>query len=122
MQGTVHCFFILFAILGLLGLTIFCYAFPLLSQFKNYTKGVLYNSFVFSLAWFPRSLLMVLLNFFPVALIFLDPYLFSRIGLIWYILYFSVAACVNVRLLRKVFSPFMPQEEPQESETAEEIS
>ncbi|MGN0999813.1 MAG: YesL family protein [Faecousia sp.] len=116
LQGALRYTFILFAVFALLGLTAFSYAFPLISQFQNRTWRVLYNAFVFSLAYLPKSLLMAALNFFPVVLICFDPNLYIRIGIIWYILYFSAVACVNVRLLRKVFSPFMSQEEEAEGD------
>lgn len=60
---------------------------------------------------FPKSLLMAALTFFPVILYFADSYLYSRIGLIWYMLYYAVTACANVQLLRKVFAPFLPEPE-----------
>lgn len=116
LNSVLHYAFILFALFGVLGLTSFCYAFPLISQFENRIKGVLYNSFVFSVSYFPKSLLMAAMTFFPVILFFVNPYLYDRIGLIWYMLYYAVAACANVQLLRPVFAPFMPEPEKVDSE------
>ena len=112
MDNGFHNLYILFIARTVLGVMVLSYVFPLLSQFENTTFQMLYNSFVFSLIHLFRSLLMAFLNIFPILLIFLDPYLYLGIGLVWYIFYYSAVARCNVKLLQKVFAPFKAQEEP----------
>lgn len=110
-SGVVHYLLYLFAFVLLLGIMMSGYTFPLLSQFQNSCKSTLKNALVLSFAYLPRSLLLAVLKVFPWAVLLTNPYLFLRAIPVWLIVYFSAAACLSVRLLRKVFAPFMEQEE-----------
>ena len=85
---------------------IYCYAFPLLSQFSNTVKATLKNALLLGIGYLPRSLLMAALNFLPLALLLTDFVLFLQLGFLWTFLYFSAAAYLNALLLRKVFAPY----------------
>ena len=87
------------------------YAFPLISQFRNDTKSVLKNALIFSVAYLPRTALIVVINVFPWALLLTNLYMFLQVGFIWVVVYFAAAAYINTRLLKKVFAPYMEQEE-----------
>ena len=89
------------------------YAFPLISQFRNDTKSVLKNALIFSVAYLPRTALIVVVNVFPWALLLTNLYMFLQVGFIWVVVYFAAAAYINTRLLKKVFTPYM---EPDEEE------
>ena len=89
------------------------YAFPLISQFRNDTKSVLKNALIFSVAYLPRTALIVVINVFPWALLLTNLYMFLQVGFIWVVVYFAAAAYINTRLLKKVFAPYM---EPDEEE------
>ena len=90
------------------------YAFPLLSRFRNDTKSVLKNALIFSVAYLPRTVLIVVINVLPWALLMTNLYLFLQVGFIWVAVYFAAAAYINTRLLKKVFAPYMePEEEAQ---------
>ena len=89
------------------------YAFPLISQFRNDTKSVLKNALIFSVAYLPRTALIVVVNVFPWALLLTNLYMFLQVGFIWVVVYFAAAAYINTRLLKKVFAPYM---EPDEEE------
>ena len=52
------------------------YAFPLISQFRNDTKSVLKNALIFSVAYLPRTALIVVVNVFPWALLLTNLYMF----------------------------------------------
>lgn len=103
--------FLTYPLLALVALT-YAYAFPLLSQFRNTYWGTLKNAVLLSLGYLPRSLVMAVLNLLPLAIFLLFPGFFFRVGLVWILFYFTLTACCNARLLRKVFAPFMPEEEP----------
>lgn len=100
-------FLILFALVLLIG----SYAFPLLSQFDNSSLSTLKNALVLSLGYLPRSLLITGLNIFPFVLLMTDLYVFLQAAFIWAALYFAAAACLNCRLLRKVFAPYLTDKE-----------
>ena len=98
---------ILTAILLLLAVLMYSYAFPLLSQFSNGIRGTLKNALFLSLGYLPRSLLIAAVNVFPLALALLDLYLFLQMGFLWVFLYFSAAAYLSTLLLKKVFARYM---------------
>lgn len=98
---------ILTAILLVLAVLMYSYAFPLLSQFSNGIRGTLKNALFLSLGYLPRSLLIAAVNVFPMALALLDLYLFLQMGFLWVFLYFSAAAYLNSLLLKKVFARYM---------------
>ena len=98
---------ILTAILLVLAVLMYSYAFPLLSQFSNGIRGTLKNALFLSLGYLPRSLLIAAVNVFPTALALLDLYLFLQMGFLWVFLYFSAAAYLNSLLLKKVFAQYM---------------
>lgn len=98
---------ILTAILLVLAVLMYSYAFPLLSQFSNGIRGTLKNALFLSLGYLPRSLLIAAVNVFPMALALLDLYLFLQMGFLWIFLYFSAAAYLSTLLLKKVFARYM---------------
>lgn len=111
MTGALHYAFVLFAILFVLVLLICAYAFPLLSQFNNGNKSTLKNALILSLAYLPRSVLIVALNVFPFVLMLWDFYMFLQTAFLWAALYFSAAAYLNTVLLKKVFAPYLTETE-----------
>ena len=111
MPGDIRYGFILFALLFILVLFIFAYAFPLLSQFDNSVFSTLENALIFALGYLPRSIVMVALNLLPWGLLLGDIVVFFQAGLIWVGLYFAAAAYMNTILLRKVFAPYLPERE-----------
>ena len=98
---------VLTAILLVLAVLMYSYAFPLLSQFSNGIRGTLKNALLLSLGYLPRSLLIAAVNVFPMALALLDLYLFLQMGFLWVFLYFSAAAYLSTLLLKKVFARYM---------------
>ena len=111
MDGWMHYLFFPFVLFLLVVLMMTGYAFPLLSQFRNDTKSVIKNALIFSVAYLPRTVLIVVINVFPWALLLTNLYLFLQVGFMWVIIYFAAAAYINARLLKKVFAPYMEQEE-----------
>lgn len=113
LSGVLHYAFLLFTALLAVALLVLSYVFPLLSQFQNTVMTTCKNAFYLSIGYLPRSLVITLINIFPFALLYLDPYLFFQTGMLWISLYFSAAAYINSMLLKKVFAPYM--EEPEET-------
>ena len=109
--GWMHYLFFPFVLFLVVVLMMVSYAFPLMSQFRNDTKSVLKNALIFSVAYLPRTVLIVVINVFPWALLLTNLYLFLQVGFLWIAIYFAAAAYINTRLLKKVFAPYMEQEE-----------
>lgn len=114
MDGWMHYLFFLFVLFLTMAVMMASYAFPLLSRFRNDTKSVLKNALIFSVAYLPRTVLIVVINVLPWALLLTNLYLFLQVGFLWITIYFAAAAYINTRLLKKVFAPYMePEEEAQ---------
>ena len=104
--GALRFLVVLFGILFALVLFSAGYAFPLLSQFDNTVKGTLKNALFLSLGYLPRTLVITVLNVFPFAMLLWDLLLFLQCGFLWIFLYFAAIACLNAKLLEKVFTPY----------------
>lgn len=90
---------------------IYSYVFPLLSQFSNTVKGTLKNALLLSIGYLPRSIAMAVLNVLPLAILYFQTLFFFQMGVVWFLLYFSAAAYLNVMILRKIFAPYQNTEE-----------
>ena len=71
----------------------------------------IWGALIFSVAYLPRTALIVVINVFPWALLLTNLPMFLQVGFIWIAIYFAAAAYINTRLLKKVFAPYMEQEE-----------
>lgn len=114
MPGGVRFLSVIFAILFVLALLIFGYAFPLLSQFADGVWPTLRNALILSLGYLPRSLLIAVVNVVPFILMLTDFYLFLQAAFLWTVLYFSMAAYVNTFLLKGVFAPYLTDDNEEE--------
>lgn len=111
LTGPVRKLYIVFALLFALVLLTAAYAFPLLSQFENGTKGTLKNALLLSIGYLPRSLLMVVMNIFPFYFLITSWIVFFKAAFLWVFWYFSSIAYFNALLLKKVFKPYRHDEE-----------
>ena len=113
--GALRFLVVLFGILFALVLFTAGYAFPLLSQFDNTVKETLKNALFLSVGYLPRTIAITVLNVFPFALLLKDMLMFLKCGFIWVFLYFAAAACLNAKLLEKVFTPYWEQNKEEKS-------
>lgn len=118
MSGVIPFLYVLFLFLLVLVILIASYTFPLISQFNNSNKSTLRNALILCLGYLPRSILIAGLNVLPFVMLLTNFYLFLNTAFIWISLYFSSAAYLNSILLKKVFAPYMPAEEPIEEDEA----
>lgn len=93
------------------------YVFPVLSHFENTIRGTIKNSFFMSILALPRTILMVILNVLPLAIMLASTY-FQAMG--WLIplaalFWFSAPAYFCARLYNKTFKRFEP-ENPEEND------
>lgn len=87
------------------------FVFPLLSQFNNTTKHTLKNALAFSVAHFPKTILLLLMNSFPFLVLFYNFMLFMQTAFLWIFLYFSAISYFDALILKKIFAPYMETEE-----------
>lgn len=102
-EGLLHSIQFVFWVAILLGMMAMCYAFPLTSRFENKPLLTLKNALLLSIAYFPRSLIMLLVNLLPVIVLMISLEVFVVTAWFFVVLYFAFSALINCRILRKVF-------------------
>ena len=95
---------------------LFAWTFPLQSKFENTIRNTLNNALLMSLAYLPRSLLMAVINAVPVVMALLLPWYFLAGGIAWLGIWFSLAASINWRLLKKPLERLIASSEVQEQD------
>ncbi len=93
-----------------------CWVFPLQAKFYNTIGGTLRNALLCSVAFLWRSVAMAVLQFLPLVLALFFPYQFLMGGVIWLLIWFSLAAYLQMRLLKKPYSVMMPKEDEENLE------
>lgn len=111
---------IIFTILAVVLCMIVSYAFPVLAQFDNTTKHVIKNAFLMSITHLGNTILIVILNVLPWAMLLKLPELFVMILPFWLLLGFSLIVRINSRMFVKIFNRYIPAEENEEAESEDE--
>lgn len=94
--------------------------FPLQSRFENPVRITLKNAIYCAIGYLPRSLVMAALNLLPWVVFLFQTTLWLQMGFIWAVIWFALAAYVNMRLIRKPFKKLMGIEDvPAEQEHEE---
>lgn len=84
--------------------------FPLLSLYTMRTRDVLRNVAIFSISYWPFTILMLVINLLPLIFFMVTPDLFIRYGYIWLFIWISLSAfCIELVLVRIINSPKMAQ-------------
>lgn len=108
---------VLSSIMLLLWAVTVAWVFPLQSRFENPVKNTIKNAVLCGLGYFPRSLVMAVLNLLPWAVFLFLTSVWFQMGFIWIILWFALAAYVNMMVIRKPFKKLMGIEDvPAEKE------
>ena len=110
MAGWMHYLFVPFAVLFVVVVLVGSYVFPLLSRFDNRNTLTLKNAALLSLGYLPRSLVIGAINLFPFVLLAVDLFTFLKAAFAWVIIWFAAAAYVNCLILKKVFAPYLEEE------------
>lgn len=116
MAGWMHYLFVPFAVLFIVVVLVASYVFPLLSRFENRTATTLKNAALLSLGYLPRSIIIGAINLFPFVLLAVDLLTFLKAGFAWLIIWFSAAAYCNCLLLKRVFAPYLQEENDDHSQ------
>jgi len=99
-------------ILAFLWCAAVAWAFPLQSRFYNSVKSTLQNALLFAIAYLPRTIVMVAVNILPFALLLLNPIFFFRTSFIYILVWFSMAASINLHLIKKPFEKIIRKIDP----------
>lgn len=100
-------------IIAVIGLIIWMitavWAFALTSQFENSVFGTIKNAFYIGISKLPRTLIMCVLWLVPVALLVFNPYVLSRIIVLWPVLFTGGTAYFCTKLMLKPLAPFFKE-------------
>ena len=77
------------------------WVFPLQARFENTVKNTLKNALLCAIAYLPRTVAAAGLKLLPWALLFYRTDLFIRIGYVWLLIWFALAAWLTAQLLKK---------------------
>lgn len=100
----------LYFILLLWGM-VFVYAFPLLARFDNTVKNTLKNALKMAICHFPWTILLLAITCIPMFFT-LNYGAVLMIGLFfWPAIGFALTSFLNAKILTKIFSRYIPQEE-----------
>lgn len=92
------------------------WTFPLQAKFENKVLHTFRNAIILSVTCLPRSVLMAALMMLPWLLLIFVPSLFLMIIPVWLLAWFSLAAWINWKLLKKPFSDLISTVEAKEEE------
>ncbi len=94
-------------VLAVLWCAVFSWAFPLQSRFENSVPNTLRNAMLCGIAYLPRTLILIVLNMTPVFLLLLFPAVFLQISIAWVLIWFALAAYLNLLALKKPLQKLM---------------
>ena len=110
-------FCIVTGIVAAVYLTYICYIFALQAQFENSFIAHIKNTFLLAFVAPGQTVLMWIVLAAPVLVILLLPeYIVAYIGFIFILFGISFPVYLNSKILIKIFSRFIPSEEPDEKE------
>lgn len=117
-QGTAYTV-LAWAVLGLaLALEgLLCYLFPLISRYDDTLRKHFHNAGLLMIRYFPKTLLMILIQMLPLLMASYMPYVLMQTLLFWILFCPGFSAQANVFLLRPIFQRL---ESGSARETAEE--
>lgn len=107
------------AVLVLLWAVTVAWVFPLQARFENDVKTTFKNALFCGIGYLPRSVLMSVINLLPWGLLIFWTNAFLQLGVVWFVVWFAVAAYLNMMILRKPFKKFAGEED-EEPEALEE--
>jgi len=98
------------------------WAFALTSQFENGIFQTIKNAFYIGISKLPRTIIMCVLWLVPVALLVFNPFVLSRIIVLWPVLFTGGTAYLCAKLMIKPLTPFFEEagvslaDEPEEED------
>ena len=90
------------------------FLFPIQAYFENTVPGTLKNAVALGLAKLPQSILLLLLNGFPLLLLYANITAFFRLLPFWAVIGFSGTAQLGTYLFRRIFRKLAPAKDPEQ--------
>ena len=94
---------VVFVIILTLYLPTLTFVFPIQAYFENTVAKTLKNAVALGIAKLPQSVLLILLNGFPLLILYFNIASFLRLVPLWCIIGFSATAQLSSRLFRRIF-------------------
>lgn len=91
-------------------LMILPYVFSLQARFENKITATFKNAVLLAVAYFPYTLLMLLIIGAAIVVTFWNTTAFLEASIVWMLLGFALIAYVNSFLLERVFAKYIPEE------------
>ena len=85
------------------------WAFALTAQFENGLFQTIKNAFYIGISRLPRTIIMCVLWLVPVALLAFNPYVLSRIIVLWPVLFWGGTAYFCAKLMVRPLTPFFEE-------------
>lgn len=101
---------------ALVYLMILTYVFPLLARFENSTKATVKNALILSIAYFPRTLIMLAITVGAVFLSLWNYYTIVWGLLIWLLFGFALVCYAHCYFLSKIFAKITPAAETEDKD------
>lgn len=105
--------------LGLVGIFVLQYLFPLVAKFFNSTKNMFRNAFLMAIRHLPQTVVMAVISAGSVIITFLNGWTLTYGLLIWIMIGFALVAMANSWFLVRIFDKYIPEEEDQTSDITE---
>ena len=91
---------------------IIAYIWPLQAQFHNTVLNTLKNAVILALGHLGKSLIIAILNLFPILHIFIDPVSFLQLSPFWILIGFSSIAFLNSKIILSIFKKYISKDIP----------
>ena len=105
-RGTAFLFLLIVLAVILLGMQL--HLFPLIARFDMTAGALVRTSASLVALHLPATLLVLVMNFVPVAVFVYDPMLFLRSGILWLGVWFALVAYINGKIQLKIWNKHMP--------------
>jgi len=103
-QGTAYTVLVwIVLLLAFLLEAVLCYLFPLIARYENTLQEHVRNAVILAVRYFPKTLLMVLIQMLPMLMVSYMPFVLLQTLLLWILFYPGLSMQANAFLLRPVF-------------------
>jgi len=90
-------------LLAFLLVGVLCYLFPLIARYDNTLHEHVRNAGILAIRYFPKTILMVLIQMLPILMVTYMPFVLLQTILLWILFYPGLSMQANAFILRPVF-------------------
>ena len=99
-------------IVGIIWLLASAWIFPLHAKYENTPRQTIKNALLCGIMFLPQSVIATFFNAVPFAVGLFFPQIFGMMGVVWFMLWFSVSATVIHRYFQKPFAKLKAAQSP----------